>query len=813
MNIRSWINNNKWHFLAIPLFIAIAMLYFLPFFQGKNLDQFDKKQWRGSAEEIIQKREKGETDALWTNSMFCGMPSYQIFAPEGNNLISRIFRNGILYILPTEVSIPILAMCSFYLLGCVLGISPFIGIIFAFAFAFSTYNIGALEAGQITKIAVVAAFPLTLAGVLLLFKNRYLWGFIISAFGVAMSFSYNHLQMTYYLLIAVMVFFIVNFIFAIKEGQIPALIKQGLLFGIAVALAALTDITNLWTTAEYSSDTIRGPAILASNDQSSGGLDKDYALAWSSGKFESFTFLIPNIVGGSSFYKLPDDAASVKYLMKQGVPKNQLGKMPTYWGEMPATGCPYYSGIIVAFLFLMASFLVRGPIKWAWLAVAALSLMLSWGKHFDGLTSLFFLFFPAYNKFRAVSTILVLFMTMLPLAAAIGLQKIVENKDKEAVWKAFKYSAIALGSVLLFFLLLGSSILPFSSGSDAELDSYGYDLASLIVDRKSLFKTDAIRSFLFFLAAAGVIYYYTRKQANTKLLLGALGILIIVDLWTVDKRHFNNNAFKSKASIDAWMKPTEIDKLILADPDPHYRVYNLSIAPFNDAQTSFFHKSLGGYHGAKLRRYQDIIDKYLIKNNLNVISLLNAKYLIIPDKSGAARPQKNPEAAGNCWFPDSLQLVATPDEEIDSLENIRPKNIVYVDKKYEPYLTGLAWGKDSLSTINQTAYDLNIMKYEVDVQADRLAVFSEIYYNEDKGWQAYIDDKPTEHIRVNYLLRGLKIPAGKHKIEFRMEPKSYYTAKKIGLASSGLLILLLLGGLIYPLLYPNKKEENKTPIF
>ncbi len=692
----------------------------------------------------------------------------------------------------------------------IIGLSPWISLICAFGFAFSTYNIGALEAGQTTKIGVVATFPLTISGLILLFRRQYWSAFVLLAFGLAMSFSYNHLQMAYYLLMAVMVWFIVELIYAIRRGEIGIWIKQGFIFVIAAGIAALTDITNMWTTAEYSTDSIRGPAILKSNDQSTGGLDKDYALAWSSGKLESFSFLIPNIVGGSSFYRLDDGAASVKDLMKKGVPKNQLEKMPTYWGEMPATGCPYYSGIIIAFLFLMASILVRGPIKWAWLAIAILSILLSWGKHLDWFTSLFFHYFPAYNKFRAVSTIQVLLMTMLPLGAAIGLQKILENNSKEEIKKALKFSTISMGSVLLIFLVLGRGILPFTGASDTELDAYGYDVAKLIEDRKSLFTTDAIRSFVLFLIGAGAVYYYTQKQANAKILLGVLGVAILFDLWTVDRRHFSNTAFKPKAQIDAWMKPSETDKMILSDPDPHYRVYNLSSGPFNDAITSFHHKSLGGYHGAKLRRYQDVIDKHLVENNLNVINLLNAKYLIIPDKSGRISAKQNPEAAGNCWIPDSLQIVEGPDAEIDSLGNIRPTQVVYVDKQYESYLQGLQWGTDTISTIKLSKYDLNEMTYEAELSTERLAVFSEVYYDQGKGWKAYIDDKPVDHIRVDYLLRGLKVPAGKHNIVFRMEPKSYYTGKAIGLASSGLLILLLLASMILKLFYKKEKEDTHT---
>lgn len=517
MNISNWFKKNKWYLALLPLLFLFDFIYFLPFFQGKDLDQFDAKQWRGSAQEIIEYREKtGENNFLWTNSMFCGIPSYQVTSPEGGNLIKKIFRGGIFDTMPLQVHILLLALICFYIMCWIIGISPWISLICAFGFAFSTYNIGALEAGQTTKIGVVATFPLTISGLILLFRRQYWSAFLLLAFGLAMSFSYNHLQMAYYLLMAVMVWFIVELVYAIRRGEIGIWVKQGFIFAIAAGIAALTDITNMWTTAEYSTDSIRGPAILKSNDQSTGGLDKDYALAWSSGKLESFSFLIPNIVGGSSFYRLDEDAASVKDLIKKGVPKNQLEKMPTYWGEMPATGCPYYSGIIIAFLFLMASILVRGPIKWAWLAIAILSILLSWGKHLDWFTSLFFHYFPAYNKFRAVSTIQVLLMTMLPLGAAIGLQKILENNSKEEIKKALKISTISMGSILLIFLVLGKGILPFTGASDTELDAYGYDVAKLIEDRKSLFTTDAIRSFVLFLIGVGAVYYYTQNRLMPK---------------------------------------------------------------------------------------------------------------------------------------------------------------------------------------------------------------------------------------------------------------------------------------------------------
>jgi len=640
--------------------------------------------------------------------------------------------------------------------------------------------------------------PGVVAGVYMAFRQKILTGSVLFGIFFALQLTSNHFQIIYYTFLIILIFGIYQLIADMKEKQIIRLLKALGVLIVAAILALLTNITSIWLVYDYSKDSTRGKSELTMDKNiKTTGLDKNYATYWSYGKIETFDLLIPNLAGGPSIGKLGQNSEIYKAFKENG---QQLTKpyieIPTYWGPQPSTSGPVYIGAVVIFLFILGMFLIKGQLRW-WLFTASLvSVVLAWGNNFMALTSLFLDYFPLYNKFRTVSMVLVMAEFAIPLLGILAVNRIVEQGfDKKEFYKAMKWSLGITGGLTLFFILFAGAIFDFSGSIDKELtENYNWSeslINALRQDRSWLLKADAIRSLVFIILAAGVLIAFFMKKISKNILFAALGLLILIDLWPINKRYLNNDFFVTQAEDKNPFKPTEADKEILKDKDPDYRVMNIAVSTFNDASTSYFHKSIGGYHGAKMKRYQELIENQIGKYNMAVLNMLNTKYFIVPDKQKNPHVQPNPQALGNAWYVKGYKMAANADEEIKALTGFNPKAEAIVDKRFEKELNDLTIQYDSLGGISLTSYEPNHLVYKAKASNEQLAVFSEIYYA--KGWNASIDGKAVPHFRVNYVLRAMRVPAGEHTVEFRFEPKAYFTGEKISLASSALLILLFAG--------------------
>ena len=552
------------------------------------------------------------------------------------------------------------------------------------------------------------------------------------------------------------------------------------------------------TILEYGKYSTRGKSELTNNKENkTSGLDKDYATDWSYGIDETLTVLIPNFKGSGSSVSLGDNSSVFELLKRMQGERNatQIVKhFPyMYWGSLPFTSGPVYFGAIIMFLFVIGIFILDPKLKWWLISATVLSVMLSWGHNFNFLTDFFLDYVPGYNKFRVVSTTLVIAQFTVPLMAILALKKIFENgEDKVKLEKAFKYSFYITGGITLFFALLPGLFFDFSATIDDNLIAQGAQafVDAIREDRKMLLRADAFRSFVFILLSAAAIYAFMKKKLNKNYAFAALIVLILIDMWAIDRRYLNNDNFISKRQAKEPYKMSQADQRILQDRDPDFRVLNLTVDPFNDASTSYFHKSIGGYHGAKMKRYQELIEHQISKNNMDVLNMLNTKYFIVPDNNRQPVVQYNSEALGNAWFVEDYRIVSDADSEIQALSEFNPSREAIVDQRFEGFVQGKNFTKDTASYIKLDTYKPNHLIYLANCSDEKLAVFSEIYY--PKGWKAYIDGNYIDHFRVNYVLRSLVIPEGNHKVEFKFEPESYYTGNKISLGGSSVLLIFLI---------------------
>ncbi len=795
------------HVFVLMTFAVIPLLYFYPILSGKDIKQGDTIHASGMAKELVDYKAETGKIGKWTNSMFGGMPAYQIMGDPGFNIFYYLFR-AIQFGLPHfTVAIIFIYLLGFYLLLLSLNFKPLFSLIGSFAFAFASYNLIIIEAGHITKAYAIGFIPLVIAGILMVLNRNFIVGTIVTALALGLEIAANHLQITYYLFLMILVMMLVYFGYAIYEKKIVDFIKRCAWLLFALGLAIAPNLSNLWTTYEYGKVTLRGESELASKtteEPKSSGLDKDYAFSWSYGKMETFTVLVPGFMGGSSDEELSESSTLCNELKEKGVPnaKKVVQNVPLYWGDQPFTSGPVYFGAIICFLFVLGLFILKGPER-IWLLIAALfSFMLSWGKNFLPLNDLFFYNFPLYNKFRAVSMILVIANFAFVLMALLSLKRIDEFKanEKGSLLKSLKITLLIVGGILLFFIVAGSSFFNFSSVGDEQLLSHGYPqwfIDAIINQRKSTLVNDSLRSLFFVVLAAVVIWLYLSNKIKSIYLYGIMAILMCIDLIPVGKRYLNERDFVPKKETTTAFRPTEANQEILKDKDPDFRVLNLTVDPFSDVSTSYFHKSIGGYHGAKLRRYQELYDHHIKKNNFQVLNMLNTKYFIVQAKSGEVMAQRNPNALGNAWFVNNYKLVENPDSEINALTNFDPSAVAIVDKRYSNLVEkdnvqhvsdSLSAGQDNIKLIKYTPDEL---QYNYTCSSSRLAVFSEIYY--EKGWNAYVDGKLTPHFCANYVLRSMVVPAGTHTLEFKFEPTSFYMGQKIALAGSLIIILMALG--------------------
>ncbi|MFO8129182.1 MAG: YfhO family protein [Bacteroidales bacterium] len=814
------------YLVAVFLFIIFSLVYFYPVLQGKKLEQGDITHFRGMAREVLDYREATGEEALWMNNMFSGMPAYMTSVKYKGNLMNYVDR-AIGLGLPHPADYVFVYFLGFFILLLALRVNPWVSLIGAIGFAFSSYFFIIIEAGHNTKAAAIGYMAPVLAGIILAYRGKYLWGGVLTALFLALELRANHLQITYYLLLIVIFYGIFKFSEAIQEKSYMRFLKATGILIVAALLAVGTHITSLWVAADFSKYTTRGTSELTMDEQNkTSGLDRDYITDWSYGIRESFTLLVPDFAGGSSSGGLDEDSEVYDVLRKNNVPAGQarqfIRQLPLYWGPQPFTSGPVYVGAIVFFLFVFGIFIVNGRIKWWLLTITILSLFLAWGRHFMMFTDFFLDYIPGYDKFRAVSMTLVIAELSIPLLGFLALSRIFEKAvDKPFALKYLKYSLYIVGGILLIFIVYPALLYDAYSPADAQLKSQlarmGMPdqfirslLGALEADRLSILRADAFRSLIFAGLAFGLLWIWLAGKLKTSYALLLLGLFIFSDMWFVNKRYLNKDNFVRAARVEKPFQASAADAFILKDPDPNFRVLNLSVSTFNDARTPYFHKSIGGYHGAKLGRYQELIEYGISPEmqrlstvlsrdpsqqriqqalaNLPVLNMLNTRYIIVDPQ---ATPLINPHALGNAWFVHDHKIVENADEEIMAVTDFEPSKTAIIDRRFREYVRDLSFARDTNAQIRFLDYQPNHLKYETVSGVEQLAVFSEIYYED--GWNAYVDGEKVPHFRVNYVLRAMIVPAGEHTIEFRFEPVIYATGEKISLASSVLVILLFLG--------------------
>ncbi|MCF6169914.1 MAG: YfhO family protein [Bacteroidales bacterium] len=806
------------YLVAIIVFLGVTFVYFSPLLEGKKLKQHDITMFKGMSKEISDFRESTGEEALWTNSMFGGMPAWQISVQYKGNLI-RFVDKVVMLGLPYPANYVFLYFLGFFVLLVTLRVNPWVGLAGAIAFAMSSYFFIILGAGHTSKAHAIGYMAPVLAGIILTFRGKYLPGSLLTALALALEIKAGHLQITYYLLILILTYGFFKLAEAIQKKQMPVFIKATGFLLVAAFLAVLTHSTNLWATYEYGKETMRGkPELTKDKANKSGGLDKDYITAWSYGTGETWSLLIPNAKGGAS-----GQIGNRKALEKADRSyRSAVAQQNGYWGDQPFTSGPVYVGVIVVFLFLLGLFIVNTKLRWALLAATILSIMLAWGKNFMPLTDFFIDYFPGYNKFRAVSMILVIAELTMPLLAFLALDRLVKKPGlvRENM-KAFYISlGLTAGIILLFYMVPDWFLSFFSQAEQQQFGSMleGKDAGQVALFMNSLedvriaiFRADALRSLLFVSMAGGLIFAFTYGKIKKGWLIAGMALLVLADLAMVDRRYLNNDSFVRARAVENPFSPMPADRQILQDKDPDFRVLDLTKSTFNDAGCSYFHKSIGGYHGAKLQRYQDLIEHYiqpeigLITSTFSgegmtfekilemfkqqqVLGMLNTRYVIYnPD----AQPLYNTSAFGNAWMVSEYKIVGNADEEIAALGNNDLRKTAIVDGRFASQLEGKVFKPDAAASISLKSYAPNHLVYSFNAHTQQLVVFSEIYY--DKGWNAYIDGKQVPYFRANYVLRAMVVPEGKHTIDFKFEPRVWVVGEKVSFVASLLLILLFLG--------------------
>ncbi len=811
------------YILSIALFLLIALSYFPQVIEGKKLLQHDHQSAQGNAKEIVDYRKEHHEEPLWTNSLFGGMPAYLISTKYPGNLLTPVYK--FLRLDAGPLGMLFMLLLGFYILLVSLKINPWLSVVGSIAFAFATFNFIIIMVGHNTQVYALSFMPAVLAGIILAFRDKKILGAGIAGVSLALQLIANHPQITYYTLLIALIFGLSELVFAIIQKTLPSYLKSVGVLAIAVLLALGSNFGRLYTTYEYSKYSMRTKTELSKDkDDQTNGLPKSYITGWSYGKGETMTLLIPGFKGGSNTEQVSEKSATYK-LFAQNNPAQAKevakGGLPLYWGTQPSTAGPVYLGAIVIFLFVLGLFIVENRFRWWLLVATVLGIMLSWGRNFPAFTDFFINHVPGYNKFRTVSMSLVIAGFTMPLMALLALKELFWGQtETKKINTGLKWSFGITAGITLLFVLIPSLAGDFIAPADSQYQKILADVFR--EDRISLLRGDAFRSFILITLSAAVILLYRMKKLKLNMAILALGILFIFDFWTIDKRYLNDSKFVSKSKAKQVFVPTTADKMILKDTSPDYRVLNLTTSPFQDASTSYFHKSIGGYHGAKMRRYQDLIDTELIANiaelvtflqnpanknpdsvfsSLNIINMLNTKYFIV-NPNGA--PLVNPTAAGNAWFVNKLVTAENADEELALLKKINIRKEATTDKKYEAVYKANDYKPDSSASIILTSYQPNKLIYNSQSTETGVAVFSEIFY--EKGWNATIDNQPVEHFRVDYLLRGMIVPPGDHEIVFSFHPKSYYMGEKISLAGSLLLILALAGAVVLEI--KKKKEEE-----
>ena len=789
------------YIVAIVLFAALSCIYCAPVFQGKELYAGDNVRFKEAVHESVKYHEDTGNYTWWTGSMFAGMPNYQIGGGHYKSTdltkpLAKLLRPSHNNRLPMVL---MLYFCCFFVLFRSVGVDRWLSIVGALAAGFSSYYYIIEPAGHHTKAWSIALMAVVVAGFFFIYRKKYALGISLTMIFTAMGFS-PHPQMAYYIFMLIGVLFVAELYIHIKEKRYKDLVLGTVFFAFSVLIGIGTGMSNVFANSEYVKETMRGGHSDIVTEQEGGktkGLDLDYVTAWSYGIDETLTFMIPGYMGNASGYDVGTDSELYRQLTSKGVPRADAKQFcqgaPTYWGEQPFTAGPVYAGAAVCFLFILGLFLVKGPYKWAILAGTLFSFALSWGKNWIWLTELFYNWFPMYSKFRSVSSILIVAELTVPLLGFLAVKQIMEGKtDRKELNKSIYISAGITGGLCLILALFGGSLFSFVSSNDAQLQANYPDwlFSAIVAERESILRSDSFRSFLFIVLAAGTIWLFANEKIKKSWMIAALGVIIVADMWPIDKRFFNDSNFVSPKQLSNSFEPKAYEKAIMADTDPHFRVLNLATNTFNDSRTSYYLKSLGGYSAAKLRRYQDIIDIYLSKVNLDVVSMLNGKYIITTDDEGKITPMRNPGALGNAWYVPSLTIVDTPAEECRALGAVDLSTTIVVGADYRQYVEHFnPAAKDS--RIELTSYAPDVLTYRSQSSKDGTVVFSEIFY--PYGWNAYIDGKPAEIFRANYLLRAMNIPAGQHEIRMEFRPDSVELGDRLGSACVKIMYAMILG--------------------
>ena len=810
---------------AIAIFFVISVAYFSPsIFQNKTLYQGDIRKGVAGGIDLTEYQDRTGEKSLWSSRMFSGMPSYQIrpFYENGDFLspVRKTFEG----FLPAPASYLFAYMLGFFILLCALRVNPWLSVIGSVAFAFSTYYLIIIAAGHIWKVQVIQFIPPTLAGIIWAYRGKLLTGGVVTALFFTLQLFSNHLQMTYYFLMFVGIFLVGQFIYDYRQKQLKRFAKATVILLFAGIIGFGANATSLIFTEKYTSQSIRGGSELSGNSEDkTSGLERSYATGWSYGIGETFTLLIPNAKGGATGAigdAYPDALKKADPRMAENVAGTNA-----YWGDQPYTAGPVYAGALIMFLFIFGLFIVKGYFKWVLLAGTVFSILLSWGHNFMWLTNIFLDYFPYFNKMRAVSSILIVAEFCIPILAVLALVKMV---DKPSIIKENKkglYISIGLTAGLIFLLIIAPKLFlsflnKYETAAFAEYVKenpiYGVYRDSIEAVRISIFRADAWRSLFVIAVGVGVIFLYSSKKIGKGVFIGVIGAIVLLDMGLVNRRYLNNDNFVPKSQAKVMWNMTPADAKILKDKDPNYRVLNLSVAPFQDASTSYYHKSLGGYHGAKLRRYQDIIEHYIRTDvqppviNPSILNMLNTKYIIM---SPNGDPDENPAALGHAWFVEDLKWADNADEEIAALQSFDPQRTAVVDKRFASQLEGFSTGWDSTAVIYLDKYEINDIVYKSKSSKKQLAVFPELYYDDGlSSWSAFVDGQPTPVIRVNYILRAIRVPSGDHTIEFIFKPKAYSTLETISVICTILVLLSFIGLLVFYFIRAKKEKADGSEV-
>ncbi|SDH49719.1 YfhO family protein [Winogradskyella thalassocola] len=793
------------HVLILIGFVALSLAYFSPVLQGKKINQSDIMHYIGMAEQQKEFAQTTGEETYWTNSAFGGMPTYQLGAKYPHNYIKKL--DLTLRFLPRPADYLFLYFIGFYILLLSLKVDFKLAALGALAFGFSTYLIIILGVGHNAKAHAIAYMPLVLAGIVLTFRKKNILGFLLTTIALGLEIVANHFQMTYYLLLLVLVLGLAYLIDAYRKKVLPHFFKSIGVLSVAAILAVGLNATNIMATQEYVKESARGQSDLTINPDGSAkevttGLSKDYITEYSYGILETFNLYIPKFMGGGNSEDVGKDSETYKAYINLGAsPIDALDaarNAPMYWGDQPIVEAPAYVGAVILFLFVLGLFLVKGRLKWWLVGGTVLSLLLSYGKNLGFLTDFFIDYVPLYSKFRAVSSIQVILELCIPVLGIFALVRLFNDfqKDEEKL-KALKYSVGITAGLAILFLLFKSALFDFESFRDDQyIGAYGQPfIDSIIKDRKALMTTDTLRTLILVLLSAGTVFLFLKKKLSETLVVVVFAVLILFDLVSVDKQYVNNDSFVSALKVDKPYQANAADKEILSDKG-HFRVLDMSSeGQRKPAKAAYFHNSLFGYSAARMGRYNELLDFHVYKNNMNVLNMLNTKY-IIAEEQNTIFPYTNTDANGNAWFVSKLKVVANANEEIMALDSLDTKSTAVLEKSVvsENNLKPI-YQLDSTATIQLKEFKPNYLKYESNNRNNGLAVFSEIYYSQ--GWNAYIDGELIPHFHVNYVLRALEVPKGNHTIEFKFEPQVVKTGSKVALASSVILGILLLLGIFY----------------